>query len=580
MAQSVRNEASSDNFESLPLRKTPTVTLEADTHELKMALKELQGEAVPVRNGSGIIGYLKPQEILTVLSMKGATKTNFLQKKLKSDHITVNAEESVFDNLSKVISGPDGPILVKKGSQLLGYIPRGDLFELIIKQFAVSLKDIDSTSQLVTIREDTRIHTAYKNMSQAGTDSAVIVDQEGVLVGIFTNTDLSSLIESGCDLWNTRIDSVMKEPAFVTQNTSLNVAYKVILRTGMDQLVLLNNQGHPEGIVKTDAIQRALHSLSRPTSAKAEEKHPMPPALNQDSKHLPESLIIETVLNRTLETGIVGVDENLDIIYFNPAAKEFLNEHVSLALGMNIHEIRGNVKINKFNFTVALSKAIKNKKQFFSIEAKKDGHRKDIHCKLSTIEQGPDILGYVIAIHDVTIQKKEKQAIKRLAYYDSLTKLPNRLFFNERMLLEIKRVKRKHERMALAVMDLNGFKIINDQYGHLAGDKLLRTVSKRLTKTIRESDTVARFGGDEFTFIFPEIKNIHDAEVLTSKLRQAVSKPIKVNSEKIRISASIGMAFFPNDGRTLKSLLKTADKRMYNEKALLKKHRLDQADSD
>ncbi len=341
---------------------------------------------------------------------------------------------------------------------------------------------------------------------------------------------------------------------------------------------MLDNQGRPTGFVKAETIQQALRSLPRPRPDKVDKRQQIPPALNQKSRHLPESLIIETVLNRTLETGIVGVDENLELVYFNPAAREFLKNDATLILGSNIQTIGKDKSRSKRSFKEALSETIRKNEQSFSIETTGEDEGKSIQCRLSLIENGPDRLGYVIALHDVTVQKKEKQAIRRLAYYDSLTKLPNRLLFYERMFHEIKRVKRKHGKMALAMMDLDGFKNINDQYGHLAGDKLLRTVSKRLAKAIRESDTVARFGGDEFTFIFPEIKSIQDAETLTNKLRQAIRKPVKIGSGKIRISASIGIAIFPDDGKTLKSLLKAADTKMYLEKTLVNMNKVARTD--
>ncbi len=159
-----------------------------------------------------------------------------------------------------------------------------------------------------------------------------------------------------------------------------------------------------------------------------------------------------------------------------------------------------------------------------------------------------------------------ERKIRHLAYHDTLTGLPNRLLFMDRMDQAISRAIRAEEKFSLLFIDIDHFKVINDSMGHEAGDKLLTAITGRLQKTLRRSDTIARLGGDEFTVILENISELDDVILVTKNLLEVLLKPVIINGRKVSVGASIGIAVFPDDGENFGNLLKNADTAMYRAK--------------
>lgn len=167
---------------------------------------------------------------------------------------------------------------------------------------------------------------------------------------------------------------------------------------------------------------------------------------------------------------------------------------------------------------------------------------------------------------DITERKALELKLEKYANYDELTGLPNRrLFFErlERLVLESKRDKSK---FALLFLDLDGFKEINDTYGHETGDGVLVEVGKRMLTCVRESDTVARMGGDEFTLIIRHIVDQESAEKIVAKIHQSLSEVMHINDHECNVNSSIGVALYPDNGKDNDTLLKNADSTMYEVK--------------
>lgn len=158
--------------------------------------------------------------------------------------------------------------------------------------------------------------------------------------------------------------------------------------------------------------------------------------------------------------------------------------------------------------------------------------------------------------------------LSRLAFYDALTELPGKTLFFDRMYQAICQARRDKHRFALMVLDLDGFKAINDRHGHAGGDELLKQVARRLTSCIRESDSAARVGGDEFTFILRKVENPQDAATVAEKVIFALKSPFMVRGEECLIGASVGIGIYPEDGDTIESLLRAADQAMYRSKRI------------
>jgi diguanylate cyclase (GGDEF)-like protein len=157
---------------------------------------------------------------------------------------------------------------------------------------------------------------------------------------------------------------------------------------------------------------------------------------------------------------------------------------------------------------------------------------------------------------------KSVEEMHYLAYYDKMTKLPNRTLFNDRAKIAFKNAARNKEKYVVLFLDLDEFKIVNDTMGHNAGDQLLKTISKRIVKSVREGDTISHWGGDEFT-ILSKIKNIDDNKLLCERILKNIKEKIIINRRRVNCTVSIGGAIYPNDGDNIDDLVQKADMAMY-----------------
>ena len=182
-------------------------------------------------------------------------------------------------------------------------------------------------------------------------------------------------------------------------------------------------------------------------------------------------------------------------------------------------------------------------------------------------EQGR-ISHLVLSAIDITDRKRMEDEIRHLAHHDTLTGLPNRRLFNEIAGVELAQAERNKKRFAVLFLDLDRFKEINDTLGHEAGDQLLKEVASRLKAVLRRSDSIGRIGGDEFNIILADLSRTDDVPDVARKLVEAVRKPILLAGHELRVTASIGISIYPDDGTDLDTLLRYSDMAMYHAKEI------------
>ena len=169
---------------------------------------------------------------------------------------------------------------------------------------------------------------------------------------------------------------------------------------------------------------------------------------------------------------------------------------------------------------------------------------------------------------DITERRQAEEKIRHMAQHDSLTGLPNRALFSALVERALAMAQREHHQVALAFLDLDHFKPINDIHGHLVGDLVLRETARRITETLRKSDTIGRIGGDEFILLLPNIGTPHHALEVAHKVREAVRQPILINDLSLSVSTSLGIALYPEHGLDELALAKSADQAMYFSKKI------------
>ncbi len=197
---------------------------------------------------------------------------------------------------------------------------------------------------------------------------------------------------------------------------------------------------------------------------------------------------------------------------------------------------------------------------------RKDGSYVDVEISVNLIGYRNKQVMCVIA-QDISPRRLAERQLIHTATHDPLTGLVNRLLLYDRLAQELARARRHAKKIALMTIDLDRFKRVNDTMGHGIGDQLLKAVGVRLKSILRESDTLARMGGDEYMIVLPEIKLEEDVFKIAKNVLQSLRNPFDLESFKIPISASIGIAFYPMDGKNSENLMKSADLAMYEAKS-------------
>ncbi len=172
----------------------------------------------------------------------------------------------------------------------------------------------------------------------------------------------------------------------------------------------------------------------------------------------------------------------------------------------------------------------------------------------------------VSVIRDITERKIVEEQIEHQAYHDALTGLPNRRLFRDRLTIALAHARRLSTPLAVVFLDLDRFKDVNDTLGHSLGDEMLKAIAIRLKAALRQEDSIARMGGDEFTLLLADLKTPDDAAKIAQKILDIVAQPMRIDGNELVITTSVGVALFPGDGDTAEALLKNSDQAMYRAK--------------
>lgn len=278
-----------------------------------------------------------------------------------------------------------------------------------------------------------------------------------------------------------------------------------------------------------------------------------------------------SLLNATLESttdGILVVDNNGRITSFNQKFVEMWNIPTFILASGEDNKALAHV-LDQLKDPDGFLKKVRELYSLPEVESQdflhfKDGRLLERYSKPQKV--GKNIVGRVWSFRDITQRKNDEERLNYLASFDSLTGLPNRTLFYDRLSQVTSRAARAHNTVAVLFLDLDRFKNINDTFGHNFGDLLLKSVAVRLKNCIREGDTVARLGGDEFIVILDAMAAPDHTYLIAEKILDALSKPFSLQEREIFITASIGIAVYPDDGENYETLVRNADIAMYRAK--------------
>lgn len=232
-------------------------------------------------------------------------------------------------------------------------------------------------------------------------------------------------------------------------------------------------------------------------------------------------------------------------------------------IGISLESLSKNVSLGKERIKKTLEEtSIEN---FETVHFNKKGEEMILEVNAAVISFRSQLA--ILSINrDITERKKMEETIHRLAYFDTLSGLPNRKLFMDRFAQALAQAERNNLTLAVLFLDLDGFKSINDNFGHAKGDDVIAKVGARLAKIIRKGDTVARLGGDEFVILVPEAKTEEGIIRIASKSVKEIKKAFSIGNQQALLSVSVGIAVFPRDGVTVEDLLKRADAALYKVK--------------
>lgn len=274
-------------------------------------------------------------------------------------------------------------------------------------------------------------------------------------------------------------------------------------------------------------------------------------------------------ITANLGEGLFVLDTQGNLSFINPEAEKLL--------GWNVSEVMNN-KVHDF----ILVKNSDGTEEYANIEyiLNSLGHGEIYRCEndyfvrdnnvafpvsyvATPLLENGQVVGVVIAFQDISMRKRTEEKIRYLAYYDTLTGLPNRVLFEDRLKRALGRAYSHGHKVAVIFLDLDRFKTVNDTLGHSVGDQLLQMVTSRIQGCVRERDCVARFGGDEFTILLSKVDELKEVAAVAQRIVRSLKRPLILADREFYITPSMGISIYPNDGTDAVTLLKNADAAMY-----------------
>ncbi|WP_373655451.1 diguanylate cyclase domain-containing protein [Thiohalorhabdus methylotrophus] len=429
-------------------------------------------------------------------------------------------------------------------------------------EWYLHLREVDSAilGAPLILPGDRPLDQAAAVMNEHGHEAALVRGEDGTL-GILTERDVVRILGEARAVADAG-EAASQPLLTVPRDYTLLHARNLMVDNGHRHLGVTDADGGPVGLISFDDIlSNVEHMYVEELSNALKERDT---ALSASRHHL---RLAEQVIETSLE-GIMITDAGGRIESVNPAfthltgytEEEVLGRTPGILSSGYHDEAFYRAMWDKLRDTGGWQGEIWNRR--------KNG---EVYPELLTITAIPgedgEVSNYAGIFSDITQLKENEERIRNQAYYDPLTELPNRRLFQDRLSMAIAHGHRQGSRMAVLFLDLDHFKPVNDRLGHAAGDRLLVTIAERLRGCVREDDTIARMGGDEFIILATELEGPEQAARVARRILATFHDPMVLADSKLAVSGSIGISLYPDDSTDAETLVRNADAAMYRSKS-------------
>ncbi|MFB9868053.1 EAL domain-containing protein [Vreelandella sulfidaeris] len=466
-------------------------------------------------------------------------------------------------------------VVVNEAQHPVGILSQTDIVMNQGLEPYLRLREVHTTMRTnpLMLESSLNVSEAAHQMRIHRQDAAIIVGNQQL--GIITERDIVSFIANQPE--DMPIIQLASQPVLSVNETSpLINARDLLIDHHIRHLVVRDEQGAITGLLSFGDILAGAEYLYLSDLRDALDQRDMALARSRQNLQL-----AERVIDSSLE-GIIITDAETRIEFVNPAFTHLTGYTLEDIAGKKPSVLASGRQGATFYDQMWESLKTSGYWRGEVWNRRKSG---ELYLELLTITAITNDEGvnqhYAGLFSDITHVRENEEQIRHLAYYDVLTRLPNRRLLEDRITLAIRHAHREAQQLAIMFIDLDHFKQVNDTLGHALGDELLLDVAARMTAKLREDDTLARLGGDEFIALLPNINGFSEATTVAKRLIESVSAPYLLQGHSFRIGCSIGISLYPDDGNTPEPLIQHADAAMYRAKHEGRNtYRLYQADID
>lgn len=453
-------------------------------------------------------------------------------------------------------------LVVEATGEYRGIISQSDIVINQGIEYFIALREVRTVfnRRHLTLPGATPTVEVIRAMRQGRMDAVVVRDAE-LGYGMFTERDVVRLIGSGSPAG--AIGALASYPLItLPANASLFQARKQFVEKQIRHLGVTDDAGELLGLITfSDILANIEH----------EYVHHLREALRESESALAVSNQYLRLATKAFEStfeGIFVTDVDNVIVSVNPAFTQITGYQAQEVIGKTPSILASGRHDAAFYQGMRESLATTGSWQGEVCNRRRNG---ELYVEWLTINavknHAGNVTHYVAVFSDFTSRKAAEEQMRFMAQHDALTRLPNRMLLWERLHRAILHAHRNDKKLAVFFLDLNDFKMVNDSFGHSAGDHVLKVVAQRLADCVRAEDTVARLSGDEFILVLEEIAGAEGVPAIASKVIGTLSQPMAFDGHELRVSTSIGISLYPDDGTEPDTLIKNADMAMYLAKA-------------